>query len=127
MKLLRCLCQRTHTIVRTIGIQDCEKYAKLTGDTNPIHLQGDSSIVHGTFLLGLVSGVMGTKCPGEGTKVLQLQSKFLKPCPVGETVEVTVNVLDTRRISKAEFVVKSSVDDSKKYLEGQATLLLQRS
>ena len=105
MKLLRCLCQRSHTIVRTIGIQDCEKYAKLTGDTNPIHLQGDSSIVHGTFLLGLVSSVMGTKCPGEGTKVLQLQSKFLKPCPVGETIEVTVNVLDTRKISKAEFVL----------------------
>ena len=127
MKLLRCLCQRTHTTVRTISIQDCEKYAKLTGDTNPIHLQGDSSIVHGTFLLGLVSSVMGTKCPGEGTKVLRLQSKFLKPCPVGETIEVTVTVLDTRKISKADFVVKSFADDSKKYLEGQATLLLQKS
>ena len=125
MKLFFALCQqRSSSIIRTITIQDCQNYAKLTGDTNPIHLQGESSIVHGTFLLGLVSSVMGTKCPGEGTKVLELKSKFLKPCPVGVTVEVNVNLLETRKISKADFLIKDSSNDSIKYVEGQAKLWL---
>ena len=112
------------TIIRTVTVQDCQNYAKITGDTNPIHFQGESSIVHGTFLLGLVSSVMGTKCPGEGTKVLEIQSKFVKPCPVGVTVKVTVNLLDKRKISKADFVIKDFNNDSLIYVEGQAKLLL---
>ena len=34
----------------------------LIGDYNPIHTGGDQGIVHGTYLLGLVSALVGKLC-----------------------------------------------------------------
>ena len=93
-------------ITRVIRDKDVKAYAELTGDDNPVHFQGEESIVHGTYLLGLVSSVMGTKCPGPGTKVLELTSKFVKPCLVGTKVKVEVNIDTIRGLGTVCFTVK---------------------
>ena len=100
------------TVHHLITEEDVNKYAQLTGDFNPIHTQNDSKIVHGTYLLGLVSAVMGTKCPGPGTIVISLTSNFVKACPVGTEVAVQVELKEKRKISTAEFKVtdKSTKD-----------------
>ena len=114
-----------HVMTRTITAQDVESYAQVTGDINPIHLQQSAGVVHGTFLLGLVSSVMGTKCPGPGTKVLELQSKFLKPCPVGTTVSVKVELLQERRkVSMASFEIMDH--ENAVFVEGRAKLFLSK-
>ena len=113
----------SYSFTKVITQKDVAVYAELTGDTNPVHFQGDKSIVHGTYLLGLVSSIMGTKCPGPGTKVLELSSKFLKPCPVGSEVEVLVLIADARKISQSNFLVTLNSNKNHVFVEGTAKLL----
>ena len=45
------------SLVKTITRKDVTLYADLVNDHNPVHLAEDGQgIVHGTYLLGLVSG-----------------------------------------------------------------------
>lgn len=120
----RCLSSRLRSfeLTRIITVQDVEDYARLSGDTNPVHFNGDSSIVHGTFLLGLVSSVMGTKCPGPGTKVLELTSKFVSPCPIDTPVNVKVELLSDRKIITASYLVSDKVQNTI-FVQGNAKLL----
>ncbi len=110
-------------ITRTVAKADLQAYADLTGDTNPIHFAEDSSIVHGTLLLGFVSSILGTKCPGPGTKVIELSSKFVQPCPTEKPIKIEVKILDAhRKIKRANFVVKSA-ESGKVFTEGFAKLM----
>lgn len=120
-KLLNRLCSTS--VSRVITKSDIEKYGELTGDKNPIHFNGDQSIVHGTFLLGLVSSVMGTKCPGPGTKVLELTSKFAKPCTIDTEVTVEVKLLEKRKITTAQYKV-INVKNQDILVHGTAKLML---
>ena len=90
-------------IVRPITRQEVVDFAKISGDTNPIHMTTDQPIVHGAFLLGLVSGVVGTKCPGPGSVLLKLEAKFLKPCFADTTVKIRVEQLNDRKIVDCSF------------------------
>ncbi len=110
-------------MTRTITREDLDVYGDLTDDKNPVHFNGDNSIVHGTLLLGLVSGVMGTKCPGPGTKVIDLTAQFKNPCPVNETVSVQVELTNPeRKIKKADYLVKSENSDVI-FVQGTAKLI----
>ena len=47
----------TASLVKTITRKEVIQYADLVNDHNPVHLAEDhKGIVHGTYLLGLVSG-----------------------------------------------------------------------
>ena len=91
-----------------------------------MHFQGDQSIVHGTLLLGFVSSVMGTKYPGPGTKVLELSSQFVKPCPVGTEIKVEVTIPRKRKISMASYKVTDVNCQDIIFVQGNAKLLLQK-
>ena len=93
---------------KTITRADLDEFARLTGDTNPIHLAGEQPVVHGALLLGLVSGVAGTRCPGAGSVVISLEAKFLNPCPVGSSVKVRVEQISDRKISDCVFRCEES-------------------
>jgi acyl dehydratase len=53
--------QKTYDFVRVISKDDVSKFSIMTGDTNPVHFEGDSPIVHGALLVGIVSAIIGTK------------------------------------------------------------------
>lgn len=95
-------------LTKTITRADLDEFARLTGDTNPIHFAGERPLVHGAFLLGLVSGVAGTRCPGAGSVVLSLEAKFLKPCHVGSSVKIRVEQISDRKISDCVFRCEES-------------------
>ncbi|EDW34402.1 GL21607 [Drosophila persimilis] len=59
--------------------------------------------VHGALLNAVVAGIMGTKLPGPGTVVLEQSFKFLKPCRIETDTVVTVRLLQSRKISTAEY------------------------
>ena len=120
--LKRCCSTFVTKIIRDV---DVKAYAELTGDKNSVHFQGDQSIVHGTLLLGLVSSVMGTKCPGPGTKVLELSSNFVKPCLVGTEVKIEVNLSEKRKISKATYKVTDVQCEETVFVQGTAKLYLK--
>lgn len=113
------------TIYRTISEEEVRNYALLSGDTNPIHLRGSDSIVHGTFLLGLVSQVIGTKLPGDGAVVSSLNSRFIKPCKVNSGIKVTVSCDRFRKITQMKFIIQSE-ETSETLAEGDVNVVINK-
>ena len=108
-------------VTRLITKDDVRKYGELVGDHNPVH----EEIVHGTFLLGLVSGVMASKVPGPGTVLTSLTAKFVSPCHYPITVEVLVQVGRVRRITTAHFTLLDK-DSQKVFVTGEASCYLSK-
>jgi 3-hydroxybutyryl-CoA dehydratase len=111
---------------------DIIKYADISGDTNPVHLDADYAaatmfkerIAHGMLTAGFVSAVFGTKLPGPGSIYVNQSLKFRAPVKIGDTVTATVTV--TGKVPEKKFVTFSTVCtvNDKPVLEGEATLMV---
>jgi 3-hydroxybutyryl-CoA dehydratase len=85
---------------RYISAEDVKRFAEIVGDLNPIHLDVEFAeqsffkkrIVHGAFLAGLISKVLGMDFPGQGTVYISQNSVFKRPVYVDTTVTVEVKV-----------------------------------
>ncbi|MEM1269920.1 MAG: MaoC/PaaZ C-terminal domain-containing protein, partial [Bacteroidota bacterium] len=49
-------------------------------------------LVHGVFLLAVVSKVLGRDFPGHGSVAVSISSRFLRPVPVGSEIKIEVKV-----------------------------------
>jgi 3-hydroxybutyryl-CoA dehydratase len=122
------------SLTRTISEADVIKFAEVSGDTNPVHLNEDYAkttmfggrIAHGILTAGLISAVLGTKLPGPGAIYLSQSLKFRAPVKLGDeaTAQVVVTAIDQekRRVTLATSV---SVAD-KVVLEGEAVVMVDR-
>ncbi len=85
---------------KTIGDEDIQRYAEITGDTNPVHLDEEYArttrfgrrVAHGMLTAGFISTVLGTKLPGPGTIYLGQTLRFLAPVYPGDTITATVRI-----------------------------------
>lgn len=116
---------------RSISSEDVLKFAKVIGDLNPVHLDEafaeqsffKKRIVHGAFLGGLISRVLGMDFPGQGTIYISQNSVFRRPVYVDTTVTVEVKV--TQVISeKRRLVLDTNVlnAEGEVCLSGTATV-----
>ena len=122
----------TFSFSRFISAEDVRDFAKVSGDDNPIHVDEDyvqtstefeRPIVHGVFLLAVVSKVLGRDFPGYGSVAVALSSKFVRPVLVDS--EITVEVKISEKIEKRKFV-KARIYvycGGKMALGGEATLV----
>ncbi|KAK6644571.1 hypothetical protein RUM43_000838 [Polyplax serrata] len=118
------------SVRRRITAEDVRIFSNLTKDHNPIHSDPNKGIVHGAFLNGLVSGVIGTALPGFGTVVVEQNLRFPKPCYTGDEVTIDVIIKSVRKIVEVEFHVSNGNEINEQIvLEGTAKLLIpfQRS
>ena len=87
---------------KTIASSDVVGFAEITGDRNPIHLSEHfaartpfgTRIAHGLYTAGLISAVLGTRLPGPGAVYISQTLRFRAPVHIGDTVEVSVEVLE---------------------------------
>jgi acyl dehydratase len=87
---------------RTVPMSDVRVFADVTGDDNPIHVDEEAGrasrfgrpVVHGVYVLGLASKVLGRDFPGPGSIAVSISAKFLRPVPVGEEVTIEVKVAE---------------------------------
>jgi len=87
---------------RVLTMGDVRLFAEVTGDDNPIHIDEEAGrqsrfgkpVVHGVYVLGLASKVLGRDFPGPGSIAVSLSAKFLRPVPVGEEVTIEVKVAE---------------------------------
>jgi len=96
-------------ITKTITQKEVDDFANLINDQNPIHKAIDlnsTPIVHGAFLNGLVSGVIGTQMPGPGTIVVSQTFSFPNKCFVNKEVEIIVELIERRKILKVSYECK---------------------
>jgi len=87
---------------RRIGEADVIKFAEVSGDANPVHLDEDYArlthfggrIVHGILSAGLISAAIAAKLPGPGTIYLKQNLRFCAPVRIGDVVEAKVTVAE---------------------------------
>jgi 3-hydroxybutyryl-CoA dehydratase len=121
---------------RIITAEDVRQFAGIVGDTNPIHLDAafaersffKKRIVHGAFLAGLISKVLGVDFPGEGTIYISQNTVFKRPVFVDSTVRVEVKVTQVLA-EKRRLMLETSVlnEDGKACLAGTAEVWLPES
>ncbi len=108
---------------RTFAREDVEQFAKITGDSNPIHVSRTTTnnIVHGALLVSMFPAIVGSTFPG--AKYLRQTAMFRNECPVGARVTATVRkVKETRggKIVEFETKVRCAEDEGKVYVDGFA-------
>jgi 3-hydroxybutyryl-CoA dehydratase len=118
---------------RFISAEDVRRFAEIVGDLNPVHLDegfAENSffkkrIVHGAFLGGLISKVLGMDFPGQGTIYISQNSIFKRPVYVDTTVRVEIKVTqvipEKRRLVLDTHVLNS---DGQVCMTGSATVWL---
>ena len=57
-------------------------------------------IAHGIIGAGLISAVIGTRLPGEGTIYLSQNLKFIAPVKIGDTITAKVEIVELNQEKK---------------------------
>ncbi|OED41402.1 3-hydroxybutyryl-CoA dehydratase [Endozoicomonas sp. (ex Bugula neritina AB1)] len=120
------------SLTRTLTEQDLILFAKVSGDTNPVHLdevfaattQFEGRIAHGMWTASLISCALATKLPGPGGIYLGQELKFMRPVKVGDTVTVQLEVLEINERRKRATVSTNVVNqDGKTVIKGKAEIM----
>ena len=115
---------------KTITEADVAEFARVTLDTNPLHLDEEYArqtrfggrVAHGMLGAGLISAVIGTKLGGP--IYLGQTLKFQKPIRIGDTLTATAEVIAVRQ-DKNIVTLKTSVTNERgeEVIVGEATVL----
>ncbi len=124
----------TASIARKIRDKDICAFAELTGDRNPVHLDGAFAqktrfgrrIAHGMLGASLISAVLGTELPGKGSIYLSQTLQFLGPVYIDDTVTARVTVQKVREdksIVTLETVCENQRGET--LIRGEAVVLVE--
>ncbi len=112
---------QTASFAKTITESDVSLFAGLSGDFNSIHVNAVAAekgmfgkrIAHGMLVGSLISTVIGTKLPGEGTVYLEQDMRFLKPVYIGDTCTASVKVAEVMNYDKGIYRLNTRVENQK--------------
>lgn len=121
----------TASLSRTISDADIRAFADATGDRNPLHLDEEFAkqtrfgqrIAHGMLSASLISAVIASEMPGQGSIYLGQTLQFVAPVFPGDTVTARVTVSEIREdkpILKLETVCTNQRDEV--VIKGEATV-----
>lgn len=93
------------SITKTFTQEDVEKFAHISADTNPIHLDEEIAaasifgqrVVHGMLTASLFSGLVGVELPGNGAIYLAQNISFKAPVFVGDEITASVEITNIRQ------------------------------
>src|SRR5688500_11711213 len=124
----------THaTCRRAFGDEDVRRFAELSGDFNPLHVDEAAArtsrfggrVVHGMLTASLITRLIGMELPGRGAIYLSQSLRFTAPVRIEDEVEAVVEVtgvdVATRRLTLSTVVNGA---DGKTVLVGEALVLL---
>lgn len=123
----------TAELERTIAGADVDDFARVTGDTNPVHVDEEAArrsrfggrIAHGMLTAGVISAVLGTRLPGPGAIYVGQTLRFTRPVPVGTTVTARVEIIELIPEKRRVRLATTCRDqEGQTVLDGEATLLV---
>jgi 3-hydroxybutyryl-CoA dehydratase len=105
-------------------------FSKVSGDENPIHLDEDYSkntifkkpIAHGMLLASFFSKIISEVYPGHGSIYLSQTLNFLKPCFVGEEINVKITLISEHN-GKYKLNTQILNNDNVILIDGEALIL----
>jgi 3-hydroxybutyryl-CoA dehydratase len=119
--------------VKKITENEVELYAQITGDYNYVHMDEEKAkrsffkgrIVHGQLVGGLISALLGTKLPGEGSIYLEQSLQFLKPVRIGDTITAKVFITEINENKKIIVLDTFCLNEQQEVvLKGKAKVLV---
>jgi len=120
-------------LTKTFGDAEIEKFAELTGDRNPLHMDEAFAagtrfkrrIAQGILSASLISTCVGMHLPGTGAIYLDQTLRFVKPVYVGDTVTLTATVSHIREDKPLlRLATIWTNQHGQKVIEGEAHVLL---
>lgn len=117
---------------KTISEQDVYSFAGIVGDFNAIHINKEYAkntifkerIAHGILGVGLISTVIGTYLPGEGTIYLSQNTKFIKPVYFGDNITANVKVIEKDETkNKIKLYTKCINQNKEIVIEGESIVM----
>lgn len=122
----------TARFTKTITQADVTLFAGLTGDFNPLHVDHayaatsrfGQPVVHGAFLTGLVSTVLGMQLPGAGSLYVSQSLAFKKPVFIGDTITAEVEVVEKiEDKNRVRFATRCLDQDGEVVASGESVFL----
>lgn len=121
------------SLKKVFNSKDVEQFSSITGDTNPIHLDPEFAkttrfkkpVVHGVLTLGLISCLLGTKLPGNGSVIISYNVEHPAPLFVNEAVIAQVKVAELQG-RKVTFDILCFTDDEKVVAKGTCLMLVPK-
>ena len=116
-------------VTRTITEEIVNEFARVTGDTNPVHTDPTYAektmfkgrIAHGVYSLGIFSTILGNILPGYGTIYLSQEVKFLAPVRIGDTIHARVEVIELfTEKNRVKFRTTCTNQEGKVVVDGMA-------
>jgi len=120
------------SISKLITERDVIRFAELTGDINPIHMDKlyaeqtvfGERIAHGMLTASLVSAVLGVKLPGPGNIYVSQSLKFRAPVKFGDIIEAEVEVVEKiPERNRVHLKTTCRNQDGTVVLEGEAVVI----
>lgn len=123
---------------KTISDEDVKKFAEVTGDFNPLHLDEEFAkttmfggrIAHGMIGAGIISGGLAMYLPGTGTTYLGQELSFKNPVRIGETIHVELEIMELIPKKKFDIAkIRTTCTNSKGeiVIDGTATVIPPRA
>ena len=122
------------SLERVISEADVRRFADLSGDHNPIHLDSEYAaetifkrpIAHGMLSASLLTNLAGNQLPGFGTIYVSQTFNFLGPVYIGDAVKAQITV-KTIEPEKRKVTLTTELFVGKKVvLTGEAVVLVDR-
>ena len=118
--------------MKTVMSDDVVGFATLSGDHNPIHLSDHYAsktrfggrIAHGLYTASLISAVLGMRLPGPGAVYLHQTLNFKAPVRIGDTITVSVEVVELTPAGRKARLHCECVVDGKVVLDGEAIVMV---
>ena len=122
----------TAELSHTVTEADIQGFARVTGDTNPVHMDEayaqasmfKGRIAHGMLSAGFISAVLGTKLPGPGAIYMSQTMFFKAPVRIGDTVVTRVTVKEVIADKKRVRLDTVCLVNDKPVLDGEALLMV---
>ncbi len=113
----------------TLGPEQVEQFARITGDRNPLHFDPSFAagtrferlIVQGGLTTGLLHALVAMDLPGPGTVFLSQNWRFTAPVYIGDTISAEVEVASVHPTKPVtELRVRVTRQTGEVVLEGEA-------
>jgi acyl dehydratase len=121
---------RQHSIVRTFSQADFDRFARLSGDDNPIHVDPEFSartrfgrpVAHGLLLCSVLRGLVENLVPGG--RLSDQSMMFPAPTYAGDAMSFVATVMDSSDEDRIDCVLEvSRVADGVVTCQGRVRVL----
>ncbi|MBQ1543591.1 (R)-hydratase [Caulobacter sp. CCUG 60055] len=122
------------TLSRTVSEGDIVRFAEVSGDHNPVHLDEayaantpfKTRIAHGMLGASFISALLAGALPGPGAIYLSQSLAFKRPVKIGDEVTVTATITAVDEAKARVTLATVASVNGKAVIEGEAVVMAPR-